>query len=64
MNRGKGFLSVKELMILMGTNCYNSAWKRHKAIREAISPNSKSLTLVDYCDFEGVKIEHVQDLIS
>ena len=54
MNRGKDFLSVKDLMILMGTDCYNSAWKRHKAIREAIRPGMRSLLISDYCEFEGI----------
>ena len=49
MNRGKDFLSVKDLMILMGTDCYNSAWKRHKAIREVNRPGMRSLLICDYC---------------
>ncbi len=57
MNRGKDFLSVKDLMILMGTDCYNSAWKRHKAIREAIRPGMRSLLISDYCEFEGMREE-------
>lgn len=64
MNRGKDFLSVKQLMVLMGTNCYNSAWKRHKAIREAIKSGKKALTLEEYCQFEGYEIVEITALLS
>jgi hypothetical protein len=64
MNRGKDFLSVKQLMILMGTNCYNSAWKRHKAIREAIKPNKKALTISEYCNFEGYDKQEINKILG
>lgn len=64
MNRGKDFLSVKQLMVLMGTNCYNSAWKRHKTIREAILPKKKGLTLTEYCEYEGYSIDQIKNLLS
>ena len=63
MNRGKDFLSVKDLMVLMGTNCYNSAWKRHKAIREAIGLGMKSLLIRDYCEFEGMDEEQIRRIL-
>lgn len=47
------FLSIKDLQHLMGTQWYNSAQKRHKAIREAIRPGKKDLTIREYCEFMG-----------
>ena len=64
MNRGKDFLSVKDLMILMGKDCYNSAWKRHKAIREAIRPGMRSLLICDYCEFEGMREEFLVGILG
>ena len=64
MNRGKDFLSVKDLMILMGTAHYNSAWIRHKAIREAIGGNKRSLTVLEYCKFEGLTKEYVEKILG
>ena len=53
MNKSPEFLSVKDLMRLMGTHNYGSAAKRHKKIRESILPGKRSLTLREYCAFEG-----------
>jgi hypothetical protein len=64
MNRGKDFLSVKQLMVLMGTDCYNSAWKRHKAIREAISPGKRALTVTEYAHFEGMEEAEIHRILG
>ncbi len=53
MNQGPMFLSIKDLQKLMGTAWYNSAQKRHKAIREAIRPGKKDLTIREYCEYTG-----------
>ncbi len=54
MNQGPMFLSIKDLQKLMGTQWYNSAQKRHKAIREAIRPGKKDLTIREYCEYAGL----------
>lgn len=51
-------------MILMGTQHYNSAWIRHKAIREALGENKKSLTVIEYCKFEGLSKEYVENILE
>lgn len=46
------FLSIKDLMLLMDTDHYDSAQRAHKAIRDAIAPNKRKLTIMEYCEFE------------
>lgn len=59
MNKSPEFLSVKDLMRLMGTQNYGSAAKRHKKIREAILPGKRSLTIKEYCAFEGCDLAEI-----
>ena len=49
MNRGEIYLTIKDFMLLMGTEHYANARKRHKAIRDSIHPDKKSLTIREYC---------------
>ena len=64
MNQGPHFLSIKDLMTLMGTNNYNSAFKRHKAIRDAIKPGKKGLTVREYCEYEGYEVAEVMGILG
>lgn len=63
MNKGRHFLTIKDLMVLMGTENYNSAFKRHKAIREAIAPGKKGLTIKEYCEFECYDQQEIMEMI-
>lgn len=53
------YLTVKDLMRLTGTNNYFSAAKSHRAIRDAIAPDKRKLTIQEYCKYEGVVYEEV-----
>ena len=64
MNRGKDFLTIRDLMKLLGTKYYNSAQRRHKAIREAIRPGKKSLTIGEYCEWENEEPQVIKKLIE
>ena len=64
MNRSTDFISVKDMMELMGTTRYTTAWKRHKSIREAISPGKKGLTVKEYCKYEGYSEEEINLLLN
>jgi hypothetical protein len=59
MNKSPEFLSVRDLQRLMGTTSYHSAVRRHKKIREAILPGKRSLTLQEYCNFEGCQYAEI-----
>ena len=54
MNRGKDFLSIKELQSLMGTAWYESAKRKHKAIRNEIRSGKADLTIREYCNHVGL----------
>ncbi len=58
MNSGI-FLTVKDLMILCGSNSYNSCWRRHKAIRALYGSKKKKLTIKEYCDSEDLNLQEV-----
>lgn len=58
-NSGGIYLTAHDLAILMGTKRMNTAWARHKEIRNAIKPGKVSLTVREYCDFEGDDYEEV-----
>lgn len=63
MNRAPEFLSVRDLMRLMGTPHYASAAKRHRKIRHAICPGKRSLTLREYCDYEGCTYTEIWNIV-
>ena len=53
MNKGPIYMTAKDLARLMGTNRMNTAYARHKSIREAIHPRKPSLTIAEYCMHQG-----------
>jgi hypothetical protein len=50
-------------MRLMGTPHYASAAKRHRKIRHAICPGKRSLTLREYCDYEGCTYTEIWNIV-
>lgn len=62
-NAGKIYLTPQDLAVLMGTTRMNTAWARHKTIREAIKPGKISLTIKEYCEFEGDNFSEVINLL-
>ncbi len=63
MNQGRMLISIKDLQKLMGTQWYNSAQKRHKAIRERIQVGKKDLTIREYCDHSGSSYRHTYEVL-
>ncbi|MCG8318778.1 MAG: hypothetical protein MI921_04705 [Cytophagales bacterium] len=57
------FLSVKDLIQLMDTDHYDSAQRAHKAIRDAIAPDKRKLTIREYCEFEKVPFEEIWEFL-
>lgn len=46
-------------MRLLGTECYFTAAKEHKAIRDALRKNDKRLTIREYCKYEELDFKYV-----
>ena len=47
------FLSIKDLMRLIGSDSYSSTAKEHVAKRDALSKKKRAqLTIKEYCDYE------------
>ena len=59
MNRGKIYLTIEDLMELMGTDVTTSAYKAHKAIRDSLGPNKMNLTILEYCKYTGDDYAHI-----
>ena len=57
------FLTVKDLMILTGSNSYKSAAKSHRAIRNAIADKKRKLTIQEYCRFEQLDFTEILNTI-
>ena len=64
MNKGKDFLTISDLMKLLGTKYYNSAQRRHKAIRDSINPGKKSLTICEYCKWANEDPKVIKKLLE
>jgi hypothetical protein len=59
MYNGEIFLSVNDMMKLMGNDVYEYARKRHKAVRDAIKPGKSALTILEFCRHEGLIYEDI-----
>lgn len=53
------FLTVKDLMILTGSNNYGSCGNLHRAIRDAMGDNKKKITVKEYCDYEKIDFDYI-----
>ena len=58
------FLTVKDLMILTGSNSYQSCARQHKAIRDSIVIGKRKLTIREYCDFEQIAYVEVLECLN
>jgi len=56
---GGVFLTVKDLMLLTGCTCYSSTARTHKAIRDSIAGGKKKLTVMEYCQYQGVDYKEI-----
>ena len=67
--KGSLFITVKEIMTLTGKDHlsksqYENSRKSHKAIRDAISPNKRLLTVKEYCDYQGIPYFEVVEALN
>jgi len=54
------FLSIKDLMELLGCSNYNSVQRMHQEIRRKLGKKkSHKLTIKEYCDFEELDFEYI-----
>ena len=57
------FLTIKDLMKLLGSNNYSSCANQHKIIRDSIANGKKKLTVKEYCDYEKIEFDVVWKFI-
>lgn len=57
------FLTVKDLMILTGSNNYNSTGNLHRAIRDSIAKSKKKITIKEYCEHEKIEFDYVWQVL-
>jgi len=58
MNQGI-FLTVKDLMRLMGSSSYCGCSRQHRAIRDSLAEDKRKLTIKEYCEYEKIDFEYV-----
>jgi hypothetical protein len=63
MYRGKHYLSIADLKLLLGTENDSTAYKRYRAICEAIRPGKRSLTIQEFCRFEEHDFEEIWGIL-
>jgi hypothetical protein len=63
MYHGKHFLNHLDLKFLMGTNNMPTVYRRYKAICQAIKPGKHSLTIKEFCQFEGYDFEEMWGIL-
>ena len=73
VGRGKGiFLSIKDLMLITGSDSYNSTQREHAALRAALETDKvntkkkhagkrgkRKITIKEYCEYELLDFEEV-----
>ena len=59
INRGKIYLSVDDLMKLMGTERKSTAYYHHQLIRDNIQKGKKNLTIWEYCQYTGDNYQEI-----
>jgi hypothetical protein len=63
MYRGKHYISIQDLMSLMGTENKSTAYARFRTICEAIQPGKRNLTIKEFCRFEGHDFEEIWEVL-
>lgn len=57
------FLTIKDLMKLIGSDSYTSVGKEHMAIRDALEKRSKKITIKEYCEYEEIDFNYVWEFL-
>ncbi len=57
------YLTIRDLMELTGSNSYTGTARSHLAIRDAIAPDKRKITIREYCQYEGVSFEEVWEFL-
>ena len=57
------FLTIKDLMTLMGSNSYTSVAKEHMEIRDALQKKTKRITIKEYCEYEKIDFAYVWEVL-
>ncbi len=53
------FLSVKDLMLLVGGNNIRSAQRMHRVIRDSLGTDKRKLTIKEYCKYEQLNFDEI-----
>ena len=64
MLKGSIYLTVKELQLLTGMVHYSSAYREHRAIRDALASEKQRLTVKEYCDYEKIPYGEVVEFLN
>ena len=59
MYYGEIFLTIQDMMKLMGTSTYENGRRRHKVVRDAIRKGKCCLTIREFCRHEGLVYEDI-----
>jgi hypothetical protein len=57
------FLTIKDLMRLLGTDSYAYAAREHLGLRDALEKKTKKVTIKEYCEYEKIDFAYVWDFL-
>jgi hypothetical protein len=57
------YLTIKDLMKLTGSYSYAGTGNTHRALKDAIAPNKRKITIREYCTYEGVSFEEIWEFL-
>jgi len=57
------FLTIKDLMKLIGSDSYSSSAREHISIRDSLGKDKKKVTIKEYCEYEGIDFNYVWDFL-
>lgn len=58
------FISVKDVMVLLGCGSYKTANNYHLSVRDALGKkHSKRLTIKEFCKYEELDFDYIWEIL-
>ena len=57
------FISVKDVLVLLGCKRYNTALEYHLSVRDALGKSNKRITIKEFCEYEQLDFDYVWQVL-
>ncbi len=57
------FISIRDVMVLLGNNRYNTALEYHLSVRDALGKSKKRITIKEFCEYEQLDFDYVWQVL-